>query len=339
MLAQMNQAVKVGSYIFKQRLKGHKRYPLVLMLEPLYQCNLACAGCGKIQHPDDIMAKRLTVEQCVEAVKECGAPVVSIAGGEPLMHRDIGKIVEAILAMGKVIYLCSNGMLFEKRIDLFKPSASLFFSFHVDGLKKRHDEVTCKEGVFDTVVNAIRLAKSRGFNVTTNTTIFDGEKPEEVADLFDFLMDLGVNAMMISPGYSYQTAPNQDLFLERSKISGLFREIFEYRKKRNKKWRFNHSPYFIDFLLGEKQYECSAWGNPNYSPRGWQRPCYLLDDSHVVSFDQLMNDTKWEDYGVGKNAKCGNCMVHCGYEPTAVSETMSNPVHMVNSALKMLRPY
>lgn len=333
----IKQLAKVGAYIFKQKIKGQKRFPLVLMLEPLFRCNLACAGCGKIQHPEEILKRNLSPEDCFKAADECGAPIVSIAGGEPLIHPQIDEIANGLVFRKKFVYLCTNAILLERHMHRFTPSPYLTFSVHMDGLEKRHDALVCKDGVFEKAVAAIKSAKSRGFRVTTNTTVFDGEEPEELADLFDFLTELKVDGMMISPGYSYEKAPDQDHFLKREKTNLLFKKVFELGKKRGKKWPFNHSPFFLDFLSGKIDYECTPWGNPNYSVLGWQKPCYLLGDGYVPTFKQLMEDTVWKDYGrASGNEKCQDCMVHCGYEPSAVQDstrTLSNTFRSLKSAL------
>lgn len=319
------QKVRVASYIIKQRLRGVKRYPLVLMLEPLFRCNLACAGCGKIDYPKRILDRQLSVEECLAAVDECDAPVVSIPGGEPLIHKDIPKIVEGIIARKKFVYLCTNGLLMKKRLHEFKPTPYLTFSVHLDGLRERHDASVCREGVFDKAVEAIRLALGRGFRVTANCTLFHGESADDVAKFMDLAMSLGVEGVTISPGYSYQHAPAQDVFLGRATSKKLFRDVFRSGKGRG--WRFNQSPLFLDFLAGNQSYQCTPWGNPTRNVLGWQRPCYLLvDEGYAASFRELMEETKWDDYGVGRNAKCADCMVHCGYEPTAVNDTFVHPL-------------
>jgi hopanoid biosynthesis associated radical SAM protein HpnH len=319
------QQYKVASYILRKKLARQERYPLVLMLEPLFQCNLECAGCGKIDYPDEILRKRLTVEQALAAVDECDAPMVSIPGGEPLIHKDLPEIVRGIVARKRFVYLCTNALLLEKRIGDYTPSPYLTFSIHLDGTRERHDASVCREGVFDKAVAAIRLARERGFRVTVNCTLFDGEDPDEVAEFFDYAMTLGVEGITVSPGYSYQHAPRQDVFLGRTKSKQLFRSIFERGKGR--KWRFNHSSLFLDFLAGNRTYQCTPWSNPTYNVFGWQRPCYLLvDEGYAPDFATLMRDTDWERYGVGRNPKCDNCMAHCGYEGTAVNDTFARPL-------------
>ena len=323
MAIQIEQAIAVGTYLFKQRLMGRKKFPLVLMLEPLFRCNLACTGCGKIQHPKEILKRNLTPEECFAAVDECGAPVVSIPGGEPLLHPQIDEIVEGLVARKKFVYLCTNGILLEKSLEKFKPSPYLTFSVHLDGLREHHDQCVDREGVFDIAVKAIKTAKSKGFRVTTNTTVFEGADPQEMQKFFDFLATLEVDGMMISPGYSYEWAPDQDHFLKREQTKALFREILSPFKTGQKKWNFNHNPLFLDFLMGEEEYECTPWGSPSYSVLGWQKPCYLLNEGHYSSYKELLEKTDWTQYGrTSGNPKCADCMVHCGYEPTAAMEAM-----------------
>ncbi|MDJ0581627.1 adenosyl-hopene transferase HpnH [Crocosphaera sp.] len=328
MAVQLKQALSVGTYIISQRFKGRKRFPLVLMLEPLFRCNLACSGCGKIQHPTDILARNLTPEECFNAVEECGAPVVSIPGGEPLLHPQIDEIVKGLVERKKFVYLCTNAILLEKSLHKFEPSPYFCFSVHLDGLKEHHDKCVDRKGVFDKAIAGIKAAKAKGFRVTTNTTVFEGTDPKEMQEFFDFLDTLGTDGMMISPGYSYEWAPDQDNFLKREETKKLFREILMPWKLGKKKWNFNHNPLFLDFLLGEKDYECTPWGSPSYSVLGWQKPCYLLNEGHYQTFNELMEETQWENYGrASGNPKCADCMVHCGYEPTAAVDAM-NPANM-----------
>ena len=331
MAIQFQQALEIGKYIVTQRLKGRKRYPLTLMLEPLFRCNLACSGCGKIQHPVDILKRNLTPEECFAAVEECGAPVVAIPGGEPLLHPQIDEIVRGLVARRKYVYLCTNGILLEKSLDKFQPSNYFSFSVHLDGLRDRHDQCVDRKGVFDAAVAAIKAAKARGFRVTTNTTVFEGTDPKEMQDFFDFVSTLGVDGMMVSPGYSYEWAPDQDHFLKREQTKALFREILApYRAGKNH-WNFNHNPLFLDFLTGEKDYECTPWGMPSYSVLGWQKPCYLLNEGHYQTYQELLDNTDWSQYGrKSGNPQCADCMVHCGYEPTAAEDAM-NPQNITRS--------
>ncbi|OGQ05729.1 MAG: hopanoid biosynthesis associated radical SAM protein HpnH [Deltaproteobacteria bacterium RIFCSPLOWO2_01_44_7] len=321
MAVPISQAWRVASYVLKQKIKGNKRYPLVLMLEPLFRCNLACAGCGKIQHPEEILKKNLTPEQCFRAVEECGTPIVSIPGGEPLMHPQIDKIVEGLVERKKYIYLCTNAILLKRKLDLFKPSEFLTFSVHMDGLKEEHDHAVCREGVYEQAASAIKEALRRGFRVTTNTTLFEGVNSERIRAFFDTMMGLGVEGMMVSPGYSYEKAPDQEHFLKRNRTHELFKQILSNGKK---SWKFNQSPLFLQFLQGKRKYQCTPWGNPTYNIFGWQKPCYLLQDGYVATFKELMQETNWDNYGTGRNEKCADCMVHCGYEASAVDETFSS---------------
>ena len=322
MSVPVSQMYTVASYVIKQKLSGRKRYPLVLMLEPLFRCNLACAGCGKIQYPAQILKKHLTVEQCLKAVDECGAPIVSIPGGEPLMYPDIDKLVTELVKRKKYVYLCSNAVLLEEKLHLFTPSKYLTFSVHMDGLREDHDEAVCRDGVFDEAVGGIKAALARGFRVTTNTTLFDGASPLRMRRFFDEMMNLGVEGMMLSPGYNYSKAPDQEHFLRQTRTNQLFSEILS---KPERQWKFNQSPLFLRFLMGKQDFECTPWGNPTFNMFGWQRPCYLLQEGYATSFQELMDTTPWENYGKKSgNEKCRDCMVHCGYEATAVDYTFSS---------------
>ncbi|MBW4604589.1 MAG: adenosyl-hopene transferase HpnH [Calothrix sp. FI2-JRJ7] len=331
MSINLMQAIEIGKYLVAQRIKGRKRFPLVLMLEPLFRCNLACSGCGKIQHPAEILKQNLTPEQCFAAVEECGAPVVSIPGGEPLLHPQIDEIVRGLVARKKFIYLCTNGILLEKSLDKFTPSPYLTFSVHLDGMRDLHDKCVDRKGVFDTAVKAIRAAKARGFQVAINTTIFEGTEPSEMQEFFDFVTSLGVDGMTISPGYGYEWAPDQDHFLKREQTRALFRKILAPWKAGQKNWSFNNNPLFLDFLTGDKDYECTPWGMPCYSVLGWQKPCYLLNEGHYQTFKELLDETDWSKYGrASGNPKCADCMVHCGYEPTAAMDSMQ-PTNIARS--------
>lgn len=327
------QQVRVGAYILGKRLRGVEKYPLVLMLEPLFRCNLACPGCGKIDYEDSILNKRLSVEACLEAVDECGAPIVSIPGGEPLLHKEIGAIVRGIVARKKFIYLCTNGLLLEKKLDLFEPSQYLTFSVHLDGLEEHHDRAVNQSGTFKRAVAAIAKARKRGFRVNVNCTLFDGMPAEQVAAFFDFCTDeLDIEGITVSPGYAYERAPDQEHFLNRSKTKQLFREIFKRQGRR--RWRFSQSTMFLDFLAGNQEYRCTPWGNPTRNIFGWQRPCYLLGEGYASSFRELMESTDWDRYGTGNYEKCADCMVHCGYEPTAVADTLMRPLAALKVALR-----
>jgi hopanoid biosynthesis associated radical SAM protein HpnH len=316
----VRQSIRVGSYLMRQKLTRREKFPLVLELEPLFQCNLACSGCGKIQHPDHVLRQRMPVEQAIAAVEECGAPVVSIAGGEPLIHPEIDVIVRELIKRKKFVYLCTNAILMERKLDRFTPSPYFAWAVHVDGLRDRHDQSVEREGVFDIAVKAIRAAQERGFRITTNTTFFTHDSPSTVQQVLDFLNDeLKVDMMMISPAYAYEKAPDQDHFLGVEQTHELFSAAFGGGRRR--RWRLNHSPLFLDFLEGKVDFPCTAWGIPSYSVFGWQRPCYLMSDGYAKTYQELIETTDWERYGRGRDPRCDNCMAHCGYESTAVLET------------------
>ena len=323
MAVPISQIAKVASYVLRQKLRRRERYPLVLMLEPLFRCNLSCAGCGKIQYPANILRTQLSVDDCLRAVDECPAPIVAIPGGEPLLHPEIDRIVAGIVARKRFVYLCTNALLLADHLDRFRPSKYLSFSVHMDGLEKEHDHAVCREGTYRQAYDAIQQALARGFRVTTNTTFFEGTDPERARAFFDAMMELGVEGMMISPGYSYEKAPDQEHFLGRQRTRQLFRKML-HRGKRS--WRFNQSPLFLEFLAGSRDYECRPWGNPTYSVFGWQRPCYLLQEGYADSFQALLDETPWQRYGhASGNPKCQNCMVHSGFEASAVDEVFSSP--------------
>jgi hopanoid biosynthesis associated radical SAM protein HpnH len=320
MAVTVRQSTRLGWYLMRQRLAKRDKFPLLVELEPLFQCNLECAGCGKIQHPEHVLRKRMSVEQAVGAIEECGAPMVSIAGGEPLIHPEIHLIASELVARKKFVYLCTNALLLEKKLDKFKPSPYFAWAVHIDGLRERHDESVEREGVFDKAVAAIAAAKRSGFRVTTNTTFFTHDTPKNVRAVLDFLNDdLKVDEMMISPAYAYEKAPDQEHFLGVEQTRRLFSEAFA--GGRRKRWRLNHSPLFLDFLEGKAEFDCTAWGIPSYSLFGWQRPCYLMSDGYASTYKELLETTDWSSYGRGRDPRCENCMAHCGYEPTAVLQT------------------
>jgi hopanoid biosynthesis associated radical SAM protein HpnH len=332
----LRQQFDVGLYILKQKLKGNKYYPLVLMLEPLFRCNLACAGCGKIDYPDEILNKRMTVQECLDAADECGAPIVSIPGGEPLLHKEIDQIVKGLIAKKKYVTLCTNALLMEKKMDLFEPSPYFNFSVHLDGDVADHDRSVCQDGVYVKAESAIKAALAKGFRVNINCTLFNNAVPERMADFFDHMMDIGLNAITVSPGYAYERAPDQEHFLTREKTKNIFRDIFRMGKERaakgKTKWRFSQSVLFMDFLAGNQTYECTPWGLPTRNIFGWQRPCYLLGEGYTKTYKELLEETEWEKYGTGKYEKCADCMVHCGYEPTAANDSFNNPFKLLKLA-------
>ena len=339
MTVPLNQAIRVGAYVVKQHLLGRKRYPLVLMLEPLFRCNLACAGCGKIDYPAEILNQRLSVAECMEAIDDCGAPVVVIAGGEPLLHREIDQIVEGALARKKFVIVCTNALLLEKKMELFKPSKWFSWSVHLDGDKEDHDKSVCQPGTYDRAVAAIAESKRRGFRTIINATLFNNSKPEKVASFFDDVMLMGVDGISVSPGYAYERAPDQQHFLNRLATKELFRGIFrrQGKGKWTKKWSFNQSSMFLDFLAGNQTFKCTPWGNPCRTYFGWQRPCYLLGEGYAKTYKELMETTEWDKYGVGNYAKCSDCMVHCGFEATAVAETVSKPWRALAQVVRGIR--
>ncbi|HWK44223.1 MAG TPA: adenosyl-hopene transferase HpnH [Stellaceae bacterium] len=332
MSVPLKQVMRIGAYVLKQHLAGKRRYPLVLMLEPLFRCNLACAGCGKIDYPDEILNRRLSVEECLQAVDECGVPVVAIAGGEPLLHKELPEIVNAIIARKKFVYLCTNALLLEKKMALYTPSPYFAWDVHLDGDQAMHDHSVCQDGVYDRAVAAIRRAKEAGFRVCINTTLFDGAVPERVAAFFDDVRAMKVDGIMVSPGYAYERAPDQQHFLNRSKTKTLFRDIFRLGKTRG--WQFNQSSLFLDFLAGNQSYLCTPWGKPTRNVFGWQRPCYLLGEGYAATYRELMETTDWDKYGTGNYEKCANCMVHSGYEATAVIDAVRHPLKTAFTALR-----
>ena len=335
MAVPLNQAIRVGAYVLKQHLSGRKRYPLVLMLEPLFRCNLACAGCGKIDYPAPILNQRLSVADCLEAVDECGAPVVVIAGGEPLLHKEIDQVVEGAIARKKFVIVCTNALLLEKKMHLFKPGPYFTWSVHLDGAKTEHDASVCQDGVYDRAVAAIGAAKRAGFRVIINATLFDNSEPEKVARFFDDAMAMGIDGISVSPGYAYERAPDQQHFLNRRRTKELFRGIFARQGKT--KWAFNQSSMFLDFLAGNQSFHCTPWGNPTRTYFGWQRPCYLLGEGYAKTFKELMETTEWDRYGTGNYEKCADCMVHSGYEATAVTETIRRPWRALAQVVRGIR--
>ena len=330
------QKLKVGGYLVRQNLSGRKRYPLVLMLEPLFRCNLACAGCGKIDYPDEILNQRISVADALQAVDECGAPVVSIAGGEPLLHKELPTIVKGIIERKKFVYLCTNALLMEKRMKDYEPSPYFVWSVHLDGDKQDHDKSVCQAGTYDRAVSAIKAAKAKGFRCNINCTLFNNADPERMAKFFDDVMAMGVDGITVSPGYAYERAPDQQHFLNRGKTKELFRNIFR-RGNGGKSWSFSQSGMFLDFLAGNQQYHCTPWGNPTRTVFGWQKPCYLLGEGYAKTFKELMDDTNWDAYGTGNYEKCADCMVHSGFEATAVQDTFKHPLKALGVSLRGVR--
>ncbi|MFQ5953571.1 MAG: adenosyl-hopene transferase HpnH [Kiloniellales bacterium] len=327
------QQLRVGAYLIGNRLRGNDKYPLVLMLEPLFRCNLACPGCGKIDYPDSILNLRLTYEECMAAVDECPAPIVSIPGGEPLLHKEIADIVAGILRRKKFVYLCTNALLMEKKLHLFRPSRYFTWSVHLDGDEAHHDKAVDQAGTYQVAVAAIRKAKRQGFRVNINCTLFDGADTAAITDFFDVVSgELDIDGITVSPGYAYERAPDQEHFLNRHKTKQLFRDLF--RRGRGRGWRLSQSALFLDFLAGNQTYRCTPWGNPTRNVFGWQRPCYLLGEGYADSFQELMETTEWDQYGTGNYEKCADCMVHCGYEATAVADTLRRPLTAARVAFR-----
>jgi hopanoid biosynthesis associated radical SAM protein HpnH len=328
----IRQNMRMAAYLVRQRLARREKYPLIVELEPLFACNLACPGCGKIQYPTEILRKRVTPEAAFAAIEECGAPMVSIAGGEPLLHPQIEEMVEGLIARKRFIYLCTNAVLLKRRIDRFKPSPYFSWVVHIDGLRERHDAAVDREGVFDTAIEAIKLAKAKGFRVTTNSTFFTNDSAKTIREVLDFLNDeLQVDAMMISPAYAYEKASDQEHFLPVDQARQVFGEAFGDGRRR--KWRLNHTPLFLDFLEGKVDYQCTPWGIPSYSVFGWQRPCYLMSDGYTATYKELIETTDWDKYGRGRDPRCDNCMAHCGYEPSAVTAMTKSFRQVVRAAV------
>jgi hopanoid biosynthesis associated radical SAM protein HpnH len=332
----LQQASRIGAYVVKQHLMGRKRYPLVMMLEPLFRCNLACAGCGKIDYPDEILNQRLSYQECMDAIDECGAPAVSIAGGEPLLHREMPQIVKGFIAKKKFVILCTNALLLAKKIDQYEPNPFFTWSIHLDGDQAMHDKSVCLDGVYEKAVEAIKLAKSKGFRTQINCTLFDGADPERVAKFFDEMTAIGLDGITVSPGYSYERAPDQGHFLNRTKTKNLFRDILK-RGNGGKAWEFTQSGLFLDFLAGNQTYACTPWSMPARTVFGWQKPCYLVGEGYTKTFRELMDDTDWDNYGVGNYEKCADCMVHCGFEGTAVADSVKSPLKPMMLAIKGVR--
>lgn len=337
MAIPFKQEARIAAYVMKQSLLGRKHYPLVLMLEPLFRCNLACQGCGKIDYPDEILNQRLSYDDCMSAIDECGAPCVSIAGGEPLLHREMPQIVKGYIAKNKFVILCTNALLLSKKIDEYQPSPNFTWSIHLDGDRDTHDGAVCLPGTYDKAVAALKLAKSRGFRTQINCTLFNNADPERMAKFFDEVMALGCDGITVSPGYAYERAVAQEHFLARNTTRELFRSIFALGKKATKKWKFTQSSLFLDFLAGNQTYECSPWSMPCRTLFGWQKPCYLLGEGYAKTYKELIETTEWDKYGVGNYAKCANCMVHCGFEGTAAADAVAHPLKPMLLALRGIK--
>lgn len=344
MTIPLSQAVRIGGHAIRNHIKGGK-YPLVLMLEPLLRCNLACKGCGKIDYPDAILNRRLSYEDCMQAIEDCGAPAVSIAGGEPLLHRDMPRIVQGYIERKKFVILCTNALLLKKKIDDYKPSPFFTWSIHLDGDQRMHDAAVSQDGVYDVALEALRLAKAKGFRTQVNCTVFNDANVERLAAFLDLMKAEGAE-VTISPGYAYERAADQQHFLNREKTKTLFRDLLargaDAKGAANgtgggKRWAFTNSPLFLDFLAGNRSYECTPWSMPLRTVFGWQKPCYLVGEGYVETFQELMEGTDWDQYGVGKYEKCSDCMVHCGFEGTAAREGLRRPLEFLKVAMKGIR--
>ncbi len=313
-------SMRLTGYLASNRIHRRKRFPMVLMLEPLFRCNLTCSGCGRIREYRDVVDRTLTVEECLASVDEAGAPVVSLTGGEPLIHPEIEGIVKGILSRKRFLHLCTNGVLLERSLEKFRPNPYMCFVVHLDGLASTHDGIAGRSGVFDTAVAGIRAAKKAGFKVRTNTTIYKGTNNAEVGELFALLAAAGVDGIMISPGFSYEAVDN-DLFLSRGEFAGSFKPIYDMRHR----FPFYNTPVYLDFLAGKRTLSCMSWSTPTRNTRGWKSPCYLITDGHYETFSEMMEKTPWERYGVGKDPRCANCMVHCGFEASALKALERRP--------------
>jgi hopanoid biosynthesis associated radical SAM protein HpnH len=325
----LSMTASIGGYVAKKKLAGAKRFPMVLMLEPLHACNLTCTGCGRIREYESTIKQKLSIEQCLEAVDECGAPVVSICGGEPMIYPGIGELVAKVLSRKKCVYLCTNGMFIRKKLAEFKPSSRFFFNVHLDGMQKTHDLAVERAGVFEAAIDGIKAAKEAGFLVCTNTTVFKETDMSELEELFAYLTTLDVDGFMVSPAYGYQAVGAREIFMTRDDVRAKFRAA----EAMFRKYKFNTSPVYLEFLQGKREMACAAWANPTRNILGWKGPCYLITDVHHKTFDDLMNKTPWENYGCGKDPRCEHCMVHVGYEASAALGVNSR----LGDALKMIK--
>ena len=316
-------SVRLAAYMIKNRLKGRKRFPMVTMLEPLEMCNLACVGCGRIHEYKPVMDKMMSVEEALEAVEESGAPLVSIAGGEPTIHPKIDQIINELVRRKYFVYCCTNGILLERVLKKVPPSKYLSWVVHMDGMETRHDEAVARKGVFQKATKAIQTALDGGYRVCTNTTIFRGCDTEDLHALFRSMTEMGVEGCMVSPGYNFEDAPDQDIFLTRQESKKAFREILDEEK--TKGMRLYNNPLYLDFLRGKRDYQCTAWSNPTYTVMGWRKPCYPLADEHVQNVGELFEESLWDHYGVGKDPRCASCMMHCGFESATIFNAISSP--------------
>ena len=316
-------SLRLAVYLLKKRLTGRKRFPLVTMLEPLEMCNLACVGCGRIREYQPVIDRMMPVDVALNAVKESGAPIVSIAGGEPTIHPKIDEIINRLIEDKYFVYCCTNGLLLDKMLTKIPPSKYLCWVVHMDGMEEMHDESVARKGVFKKAVQVMELALSQGYRVCTNTTIFKNSDVEDLWEMFRLVKDIGVEGSMISPGYDFEDAPIQDMFLNRQESRNIFKKLLDPTKTQGMK--FYNNPLYLNFLQGKREYQCTAWSNPTYTVLGWRKPCYPLADEHVQDVDELYEADLWQKYGVGNDPRCANCMMHCGFESATIFKAISTP--------------
>ena len=314
-------AARLGWYILKNKIGRRKRFPLVTMLEPLEACNLSCEGCGRIREYEPVLDRVMSVDECMAAVEQSGAPIVSIAGGEPTLHPQIQDIVHGIIAKKRFVYLCTNGLLMERVMQSIPPSKYLCFVVHLDGMEEAHDRSVYRKGVFKIATKTIKAALNQGYRVTTNTTVFNGVDEKDLIEMFTMVTKMGVEGAMVSPGYHFETIPNQDLFISRQNARKVFRSLLTPSRG----IRFYNNPLYLDFLRGAREYQCTAWSNPTYTVMGWREPCYLLGDRHTQDIDDLYSDELWDRFGVGNDPRCAHCLMHCGFESASIFVALGNP--------------
>ena len=329
MARPLEMALRLGWYILKNKARGRRRFPLVTMLEPLEACNLACEGCGRIREYEAVIDRTVSLEKCLAAVEEAGAPIVSIAGGEPTLHAQIHDIVNGITARKKFVYMCTNALLMDRVMKNIPPSKYFCFVVHLDGMEEAHDKSVYRKGVFKMAIRGIETALAKGYRVTTNTTVFNGCDEDDLIEMFTLVTKMGVEGAMVSPGYQFKFVPNQELFVSRQAARKIFKNVLDPKRK----IRFYNNPLYLDFLRGDRDYSCTAWSNPTYTVMGWREPCYLLGDRHTQDVNDLFKDEVWDRYGVGTDPRCANCMMHCGFESASVFGALSSP----RDAIRMIR--
>lgn len=323
------QTIRVAKHISTEKRAKTERFPLVLMLEPLHACNLTCEGCGRIREYKDVMNRMLTLDECLNAVNDCRAPVVSICGGEPLIYPQIKELVEKTVEKKRVTYLCTNGTLLDKKLSLFRPNKYFNLNIHIDGMEKTHDMIVEKPGTFKKIIENIKLAKKAGFTVCTNTTVYKETEVSEIRELFELLTTLKVDGFLISPGFDYKEVEDQSVFLKRAEIQRKFREIMSFSKK----YKLWSTPLFLEFCAGLREYKCTPWGNVTYNVKGWKAPCYLITDKHYTDYKDFISSVDWNHFVQGKDNRCRNCMCHCGFEATAALEVSGS----LKDTLKMAK--